>query len=672
MTDIKIEKNYMPGLDGLRALAVFAVIAFHLNLPFLPGGFLGVTLFFVLSGYLITDLLLNEWTRRNTIDFKGFFVRRGKRLLPSVFFLLLCLTAYVTILQPALVSSLKSDILPAAFSFSNWWYIFQKIPYFQSFASPSLFNHFWSLAVEVQFYLVWPFMFYLLQRFINKKWLKIGITALIAILSAVLMAVLYEPGGDPSRIYYGTDTRIFSLLIGACLAFLLPSFKLAELTRRKSLRRIFDIIGLAALLAILFMTIYITQYDDFLYYGGMVVFSLVSVLLIGAAASPLTITGKVFGALPLRFIGKISYGVYLWHFPIIVITNSLFPSSSINVLLCVLQVASSILLATVSYYLIEMPIRRKKIIESLKKSSFKEFCATCVHSNWQIKTAALLVFALVLTSGLGLIKAQALPSTDTGDVSSISSPNPGLPPEHTGEPPSVSPSQGAAEPDISPSPDLTPSPDVSPSTDSPPSPDVSPSDSPAVVSPDPHETPGVSPEPPEESTEPEIIPSGLCITVIGDSVGIDMEPYLKKYYPNMDIHAEVGRQFYQAKTIIKELLQKNKLSSTVVIELGSNGSFSDSQMRALIEQIGSHRKIVFINTQVPRSWCAGVNEALSRISAEYPNTIVADWYTASLDKSEYFYKDGFHPNSVGSPVLAKLVAEAIDEIHPYKPYMPIG
>jgi peptidoglycan/LPS O-acetylase OafA/YrhL len=676
MTDIRIQRNtYMPGLDGLRALAVFAVIAFHLGLPFAPGGFMGVTLFFVLSGYLITDLLLSEWSSDRTINFKDFFIRRGKRLLPSIYFLLICLTAYVSVFAPNFLENLKSDILPAAFSFSNWWFIFNKIPYFESFASPSLFTHFWSLAVEVQFYLVWPFLLFLLQRFVRKKWVRVAITAALAVLSAALLAILYEPGGDPSRIYYGTDTRVFSLLLGACLAFILPSAKLAQGSQKRKSRVILNIIGLISLLTVLFMCYYVTQFDDYLYYGGMFLFSVVSALLVAAAATPATIIAKIFGFRPLRFIGKISYGVYLWQFPVIVITNMMFESSSINIMLCVLQVTVTIVLATISYYLIELPIRKKKILEIFRRNSFNGFCRLCLHMNWRNKLAALLVFALLLTSGIGMVNAQALPSSDSGDLSSVSSQNLVDPPqesEPSDVPAEVSPSPSEASPS-----DASPS-DVSPSDASP---SASPSGSPDISAPPSADaTPGSTTDPstppadvsasPSDSAAPEIIPSDLCVTVIGDSVGIDMASYLKEYYPNMALHAEVGRQFYQAKTIIKELLQSYKLGSTVVIELGSNGNVRESHMRELIELIGSDRKVVFVNTQVPRSWCAGVNSTLAKIAAEYDNAIVADWFTPSIDKNEYFYKDGVHTNSVGSPVLAKVIADAIAAIQPYKPYIP--
>ncbi len=622
-TDIQ-KNNYMPGLDGLRALAVFAVIAYHLNLPFVPGGFLGVTLFFVLSGYLITDLLLSEWQRSNKISLKGFFIRRGKRLLPSVLFLLLCIAAYISVFQPEFLTNFKSEVLPAMFFFSNWWNIFHGVPYFSTFETPSLLTHFWSLAVEVQFYLVWPVLIIFGQRFIKRKWLNFTLIAIGAAASAILMAVLYQPGFDPSRIYYGTDTRVFSLLLGACLAFAYPSINMAKFVQKKSVHIILDLAGLFALLSILFMTYYITQYDGFLYLGGMFLFSAACVVLVAAAASPATRIGKIFSNKPLQFIGKISYGVYLWQFPVIVLSNSLVQTTSVNLLLSVFQVTATILLATLSYYLIERPIRNSSIIASLRKKTFHDYCLSCLHAPWRVKTAALLVTALILITGIGLLKVQAAPDTGTDD-------------------PVASPSQAvSAEP--SPSPLSSPSPEAAPA---PASPSISPSDTPEA-------SPSIVPE--------KIVPSDLNITIIGDSVTLDVAPYLQKYYPNMTVDAIVGRQFYQVDTVINDLLEKNQLASMVVIELGTNGSFSEAQMRAVIELLGSDRKIVFVNSQVPKPWCAAVNSTLAKVSAEYTNTVVADWYSSSVSKSDYFYKDGVHPNKTGSPVLAKVIADAIAKI----------
>ncbi|SHI22623.1 Peptidoglycan/LPS O-acetylase OafA/YrhL, contains acyltransferase and SGNH-hydrolase domains [Sporobacter termitidis DSM 10068] len=653
------KRSYMPGLDGLRALAVVAVIGYHLGLPFLPGGFLGVTLFFALSGYLITDILMSEWARESKISLKNFFIRRGKRLLPAVIFLLLCVSAYVSLFRPDLLSNLKSAFLPALFFFSNWWYIFNGTPYFASFATPSLLTHFWSLAVEAQFYLIWPLLLIAGQRFIKKKWLMIALTALAAAASAVLMAVLFQPGVDPSRIYYGTDTRVFSLLLGACLALACPSRKIMEAGRSRTARIVLDVAGFAALLGILFAVIYFTQYDDILYRGGMFLFSVVSLLLIAAAATPSTIIGKFFSIKPLRFIGNISYGIYLWQFPVIVISNTVFGSDRVNVPLSICQVAATVLLAAFSYYAVERPIRKNRIDDLLRNDIYMKI----LHARWWKKTAGALAVALVVVAGVGLLYARPVDNRDE-ELSALPSElhmDPSNDPDTAPPPADTSTAPPSAE--VSPSAPATPddSPDMSPTP-----PGVKPSDKPSPP-PSPEGTdPAQSPSPPPAASPTDsapIVSSDLSVTLIGDSIGIDVAPYLKKYYPNMIAEAKVGRQFYEAKKVITELIQNDQLAPTVIIELGSNGTVKESSLRDIIDLIGSDRKIVFVNTQVPKSWCTAVNSTLSKVSEEYANTVVADWYGASVNKSEYFYKDDVHPNKAGSLVLAKVISDAIENLH---------
>jgi peptidoglycan/LPS O-acetylase OafA/YrhL len=216
--------GYMPGLDGLRALAVFAVIAYHLNLPWAPGGLLGVDLFFVLSGYLITNVLLTQWNRLGTIDLKDFWLRRAKRLLPALFVMLAGTLFWAALAAPERMAALRQEVLAGVFYSSNWYLIFHEVSYFERFGPPSPLGHLWSLAVEEQFYLLWPLLLGLGLRRLprpRRSWL-VGGTILIALASVVAMALLYQPGHDPNRVYYGTDTRAFALLVGAVAAMIWP------------------------------------------------------------------------------------------------------------------------------------------------------------------------------------------------------------------------------------------------------------------------------------------------------------------------------------------------------------------------------------------------------------------------------------------------------------------
>ncbi len=209
---------YIPALDGLRAIAVLAVLVYHSGVRWLPGGFLGVEVFFVLSGYLITSLLVSEYRETGRIDLKSFWIRRARRLLPALFLLLLATLTYAVIFLPQQVTQLRSDAVAAALYVTNWWLIFDHKSYFEEMGRPSLLKHLWSLAVEEQFYLIWPPLFALGISRLRERKMILGVLG-AAGLSTVLMAILFQPGVDPSRIYYGTDTRAAELLIGAALAF---------------------------------------------------------------------------------------------------------------------------------------------------------------------------------------------------------------------------------------------------------------------------------------------------------------------------------------------------------------------------------------------------------------------------------------------------------------------
>ncbi|MDD4170535.1 MAG: acyltransferase, partial [Desulfotomaculaceae bacterium] len=308
-------RRYMPGLDGLRALAVFAVIAYHLNLPWAPGGLLGVCIFFVLSGYLITDILLAQWNLSASMNLKDFWLGRARRLLPALLTMLSLVMLWIYLYDPNRLSSLWNEALAAVFYSSNWWLIFHKVSYFDSFGPPSPLVHLWSLAVEEQFYLLWPLLLGLGLRYIPRRGRLIGLITALVIASATAMAVIYQPGLDPNRVYYGTDTRAFALLIGAVLALLWPSQKLsADLSPRK--RMTLDAAGGAALLAVLAMIWLSNQYQSFLYYGGLLLFSIISAVLVAVLAHPASRLGRLFGISPLRGLGMWSSGIYLWHHPV--------------------------------------------------------------------------------------------------------------------------------------------------------------------------------------------------------------------------------------------------------------------------------------------------------------------------------------------------------------------
>jgi peptidoglycan/LPS O-acetylase OafA/YrhL/lysophospholipase L1-like esterase len=357
------DQRYMPGLDGLRAIAVLAVIAFHEQFSWAPGGLLGVALFFTLSGYLITDLLLSRWLATGRAHLANFWARRARRLLPALFVMLAVVTAWVTLLDRARLSDLRGAVAAAATYSSNWYLIVQGQSYFSRFAPPQPLDHLWSLAVEEQFYLIWPWLLLAGLYFIRRRrgagairWLALPTLALAAG-SAVVMWALYHPAVDPTRVYEGTDTRACGLLIGAALAMVWSSGTAGRASRTTS--RILDIPAVLGLGVIAVMIWRVGQYSTFLYHGGLVVLAVATAAVVAATACPGSLVGAALSWRPLRWIGVRSYGIYLWHYPVIVLTT---PANSPEDLpRAAWQIAVSIVLAALSWKFVEEPVRHGAI-----------------------------------------------------------------------------------------------------------------------------------------------------------------------------------------------------------------------------------------------------------------------------------------------------------------------
>lgn len=355
---VRGSQRYLPGLDGLRAIAVGAVVAYHVGLGWAQGGLLGVGVFFTLSGYLITDLLLGQQEITDKLQLTDFWLRRARRLLPALFVMLAVVTAWVTLLDRSQLPAIRGAVVASAGYVSNWWLIAQHSSYFAQFGPPSPLGHLWSLAVEEQFYLIWPWLLWLGLRLRRKHpgtdTRLAAATLLLAAASAVTMALLYRPGYDPTRVYEGTDTRAFALLIGSALAFVWPSRHLrGEIT--EGARWVLDGAGFAGLVVFAVLVWRTSEYSAFLYRGGMVLLALGTALMVASTASPASRFGQILGRQPLRWLGVRSYGIYLWHFPIIVLTT---PADGRDTLARgALQVAATIGCAALSWRYLEEPIR---------------------------------------------------------------------------------------------------------------------------------------------------------------------------------------------------------------------------------------------------------------------------------------------------------------------------
>jgi peptidoglycan/LPS O-acetylase OafA/YrhL len=356
--------GYRPALDGIRAIAVLAVIAYHLGYGRARGGFLGVDVFFVLSGYLITSLLLAEQARTGAIDFVAFWFRRARRLLPALFLMLIAVAFWVGIsTAPFELEMRREDIIWTLFYGANWHFIATGQDYFAQFTSASPLLHTWSLAIEEQFYIAWPLIVAAALWLGRRRPAVVAAVCLVGIaVSVAVMALLYDPG-DPSRAYYGTDARMHELLVGALLGVLLDAYSGSPVIRMA--RRVAPAMAMTAGLALL-LTFTLLSDSDLIYYRGLSLGVAVAAaaLIFGVETAPAGLPARLLSLAPAAWVGRISYGLYLWHWPVILAVTTawgpfrLIPQSLGTNLE---RVALTFAVATCSFYLLEQPIRRGRM-----------------------------------------------------------------------------------------------------------------------------------------------------------------------------------------------------------------------------------------------------------------------------------------------------------------------
>jgi peptidoglycan/LPS O-acetylase OafA/YrhL len=376
VTGWSVRGRRLPALDGLRALAVLAVLAYHLNFSWARGGYLGVDLFFVLSGFLITSLLLEEHEDRGTIRLGAFWGRRARRLLPALFAMVTAVMVFI-VLEGRLgntgfiagfdLSSLRREAIATLLYVANWWQIASQHSYFAQFSAPSPLQHTWSLAIEEQFYLLWPFVTVglLAKGLAQRRRTGAVVSVLIAVASTVLMAVLAIHEKDPSRAYYGTDTRIADLAVGTVLAWV-TARRPETPPRIASFLRAAAPLSLAGLLALMVLAGTPGGIPEaFMFRGGFLLASVLCAVLIADVRREGSVLARGFAWRPVVGIGLVSYGVYLWHWPVIVFVTSVStPLTGAGLLAARLAVIAALTVA--SYVLVELPVRRGWIAVRLR------------------------------------------------------------------------------------------------------------------------------------------------------------------------------------------------------------------------------------------------------------------------------------------------------------------
>ena len=634
---------YMPGLDGLRGLAVAAVVLYHAETHWLPGGFLGVDVFFVISGYLITSLLLSERAERGSIDLRMFWFRRGRRLLPALFFLLVATLAFALVFTPGDVARLRFDSLAAAGYVSNWYLIFRHQPYFETLGRPSLFQHLWSLAVEEQFYLVWPPIFAVLTRVTRLRWTFAFILAGI-LASTLMMVSTYVPGGESARSYYGTDTRAAELLVGAALAFVWTPGSTPRWATGPG-GPLLDVLGVGALAFATLATLRVQGDALFIYRGGLTLFALLTAVVIAATVRPGSLLSR-FGAAwpPLRWVGLRSYSIYLWHWPVFMMTRPQVDVPLDGLPLLALRVAITVVVAEVSYRFVEAPVRAGALSRVWRMLRQRPVGPRLVLGRAAAYGGSLFVVSV------GVLVACAQPARPPSylaltPVNTVRAATPDPPAPSFGETawlltnPPFAPQIAAAE--------RTLVSQVAAAEHPPP-----PAGHPVSVSDD---------VPPQTSIGTSVDASQRwpSTTAIGDSVMLGAVPELQRRMPDIQIDAAVGRQVSTVIGIVQKLAASNELGQVVVLHIGNNGTFSSSQFDTLMSLIGPQHTVVFIDVKADRDWASENNRVIEQGVARYPNASLLDWLRLSQSHPEYFYDDGIHLRPAGQVAYAQLIAWSV-------------
>lgn len=592
------------------------VLAYHLKLALFKSGFLGVTVFFVLSGYLITGILISEVEEEGTIDLKNFWLRRIRRLVPAVMSMAVVIIFVSAVVNRIIFTKGCKDFLASVLGFNNWWQIFNKVSYFEAAGVPSPFTHCWSLAIETQFYLIYPLILLGIYKLVKSRGegrakrglLFAGVTLLLALISVILMIVLFDPQQDASRVYYGTDTRAFSLLFGALLAIL---WEYRMVPRRLS-ASVNMVLGSVSFAVLLVMTIAINGSSNFWYRGGQFFGTILTVLMVYAVSGRKTWLSRFLSNPVLKWIGDRSYSIYLWHYPIILLISKGIKASW---WITLIEIVLSVVLAELSYRFIETPIRHGIIGKYLNILRSRPKSRQEKKRQVQVARRSLKVMAgtFVLTVSLILCmvfvpKKNAL---DTLQKRETKAKETG---KMTEEQLAKQKANGSESDDTICTVDLT---------------------------------------------DDEIL-EGLNLLLIGDSIAVDVTDDFYEMFPNSVSDTKIGRITSLGKQVLDSYIDEKKWEGEGVIFASLSNSPINGELEDIREKIGKDMPLFLTTVRIPHeTFEEESNSKIKKFVEENDHTYLIDWYAASEGHDEYFDADDTHLLPAGAKAYAKCIKEAV-------------
>lgn len=632
------QNRFITGFSGLRTLAVLGVILYHFNPYVFYGGYLGVPIFLVLSGYLVCDHILHDLESVGWYDLGNFYLKRIKKLYPQLICVLMASGTYMLLFQQNLLAKFNQVFWANMTWTYNFWQIANGQSYFDRFAgNESPFVHLWTMALEGQFYLVFPILAICLFALTKKRSTIFWLTAILTLLSMLEMALLFRAGQDTSRIYYGTDTRFYSLGLGVMLACVWPSSRLSESISAKAMLSL-DFLGLASLVAMLLMMCSSAMDGQlaFAYQGGMQLFSVLVTLFVAVVAHPGSHWNQLMTNSLFNWCGSRSYGIYLYQYPVMIFFEDKFTDWADNALwyhfweLCII-----ILLAEVSYRFVERPLGKVDI------SQVKSFLASLFAAQKATVVKSVLALFILAGGSFAIIKSPTINGSNANSSQLAARI------EQNAKNEKATQKQAAAKIRSSQAKKTTSTTATAKIL----------AQAKAAGKSHPvnrgFEKYGIS------QTELQLAQK-VSVTAVGDSVMAGSSNDLQQLMPNALINAAVSRQLIDSMSIFTTYASQGELAQNVVVGLGTNGPFSQADVAKLMSVATSSRHVFWINVHVPtRSWQNQVNATLKAAAKKYKNLTVIDWYDYSKTHSQWFYDDRTHPNIKGSKYYSSFVVKQI-------------
>ncbi|HEX6569546.1 MAG TPA: acyltransferase family protein [Acidimicrobiales bacterium] len=608
--------GYQPALDGVRAVAVALVVAYHLGYSGVAGGYIGVEVFFVLSGWLVCALLMNEHQRTGGVGLRAFWLRRARRLLPALVTVTAGTVAIASLAQPERLAELRTQGVAALAYHLNWRLLLDQRSYFEAARGPSALEHLWSLSIEEQFYLVFP----LLCGLVLTRWSRkaaVGLALGGAVVATMLRLALYQPGADPSRVYFGTDTRAAGLLLGVAVGVFWTPNRLRPHDDPRFTAAL-DAVALAGAAVLAWYAFGLDEHRPAAFRGGFTAAQLATVAVVAVAVYPApTRTVRLLSARPLRWVGQRSYGIYLVHWPVIVFLSAAPGEQPEGPRGVAVQLGLIVGLSALSYRVVEQPIRRRGLAATVADAGARLAALVDGRPVAATAMAACGVVAFGVTTGV------------TRDVVTASAPAPAQPEAvviTAGRPGRPATPGGATTTTAS---STTTATTIAAAATAPTAPPSTPPPAPAAYVP---------------------------TTAIGDSVLVGAAPAMvRRMGPSLTVDAAIGRQMADADDLVAGFAARGQLGQVVLLHLGNNGPFSAADIDAVFAAIGPERKVLLVNVLVPRRWEGEVNATLAAAAARHPNAVLVDWRALVTNEAGLTREDGYHLTGNGAERYADLV-----------------